>query len=89
MVGLTGWAWHPGDPGVDPVLTIRPSRGRGQIGITASDASVRIDNSGVLGRPRGFTVPADALNGLSGLLHVRGRDGRDLLGSPLDPRAGS
>jgi GT2 family glycosyltransferase/glycosyltransferase involved in cell wall biosynthesis len=83
---LTGWAWHPGDPGVDPVLTIRPSKGRGQISITASDASVRIDNSGVLGRPRGFTVPAASLNGLSGLLHVRGRDGRDLLGSPLDPR---
>jgi GT2 family glycosyltransferase len=84
---LTGWAWHPGDPGVDPVLTIRPSRGCGQISITASDASVRIDNSGVLGRPRGFTVPAASLNGLSGLLHVRGRDGRDLLGSPVDPRA--
>jgi GT2 family glycosyltransferase len=69
------------------VLTIRPSRGRGQISIAASDTRVRIDNSGVLGRPRGFTVPADSLNGLSGLLHVRGRDGRDLLGSPLDPRA--
>ncbi len=23
--GLTGWAWHPGDPNVDPVLTIRPA----------------------------------------------------------------
>ena len=32
-------------------------------------------------------MPADALKGLPGLLHVRGRDGKDLLGSPLDPRA--
>ena len=85
--GLTGWAWHPGDPDVDPELTIRPARGRGRIRITASDTDVRIDNSGLLGRPRGFTVPPAALRGLSGLLHVRGRDGRDLLGSPLDPRA--
>ena len=83
--GLTGWAWHPGNPNVDPVLTIRPASGRGRITITASDADARIDNSGLLGRPRGFTVPAAALRGLSGLLHVEVGDGRDLLGSPLDP----
>ena len=85
--GLTGWAWHPGDPGVDPVLTISRARGRGQIRIAATDTGVRIDDSGLLARPRGFTVPADALKGLTGLLHVRGRDGKDLFGSPLDPRA--
>ena len=28
--GLTGWAWHPGDPDLDPVLTIRPARGSRQ-----------------------------------------------------------
>ncbi len=85
--GLTGWAWHPGDPGVDPVLTISRAKGRGQIRVTATDTEVRIDDSGLLARPRGFTVPADALKGLTGLLHVRGRDGKDLFGSPLDPRA--
>ena len=85
--GLTGWAWHPGDPSVDPVLTIRPANGRGRLSVTASDTGIRIDSSGLLARPRGFTVPAAALKGLTGLLHVRGRDGRDLLGSPLDPRA--
>ena len=85
--GLTGWAWHPGDPGVDPVLTISRAKGRGQIRVTATDTEARIDDSGLLARPRGFTVPADALKGLPGLLHVRGRDGKDLLGSPLDPRA--
>ncbi len=84
---LTGWAWHPGDPNTDPVLTIRPVKGRGQIRITASDTDVRIDNSGLLGRPRGFWVPATALTGLRGLLHVTGRDGKDLLGSPLNPMA--
>ena len=35
--GLTGWAWHPGDPGVDPVLTISRAKGRGQIRVTATD----------------------------------------------------
>ncbi len=85
--GLAGWAWHSGDPNVDPILTIRPENGRGRITLTASDTDVRIDHSGLLGRPRGFTVPAAALRGLSGLLHVEGRDGRDLLGSPLNPKA--
>ncbi|HUD58153.1 MAG TPA: glycosyltransferase [Acetobacteraceae bacterium] len=96
---LTGWAWHPGDPDVDPTLTIgaasggrasgggRAAGGGKPITIAAKDASVRIDNSGLLARPRGFVVPAEMLKGLTGLLHVRGRDGRDLLGSPLDPQA--
>ena len=102
---LAGWAWHPGDPDTDPVLTIRPAGGRdvtlgkakvrkpgrgpGSAGLTviASDTSVRIDNSGLLARPRGFMVRGEALKGLTGPLHVLGRDGRDLLGSPLDPHA--
>ena len=85
--GLTGWAWHPGDPDTDPALTIHAA-GRGKsIRLTATDTKVRIDNSGLLARPRGFVVPAAALKGLTGLLHVQGRDGRDLLGSPLDPLA--
>jgi GT2 family glycosyltransferase len=85
--GLTGWAWHPGDPDADPVLTIRAASGGQPITLTAQDTSVRIDNSGLLARPRGFAVPADALHGMSGLLRVQGSNGRDLLGSPLDPRA--
>ncbi len=85
--GLAGWAWHPGDPDTDPIISIRPASGCRSISITASDIAVRIDDSGLLARPRGFTVAAEALRGLTGLLHVRGRDGRDLLGSPLDPRA--
>jgi GT2 family glycosyltransferase/glycosyltransferase involved in cell wall biosynthesis len=87
--GLTGWAWHPGDPSTDPVLTIRPAKGLGQISITASDTDIRIDNGSLLGRPRGFHVTAAGLQGLNGLLHVRGQDGKDLLGSPLDPSGGT
>jgi GT2 family glycosyltransferase len=94
--GLAGWAWHPGEADVDPVLTIRPVASPGerpttarrrQITVAASDCSVRVDNSGPLARPRGFRVPREALTGLSGPLHVFDRDGRDLLGSPLDPGA--
>jgi GT2 family glycosyltransferase len=84
---LSGWAWHPGDPDTDPVLSIRPVTGRREIMITASETSVPIDNGGLLARPRGFIVSARALTGMRGPLHVLGRDGRDLLGSPLDPSA--
>lgn len=85
--GLTGWAWHPGDPHAEPVLTIQPASGGKSIKLTATDTKIRIDTSGLLARPRGFAVSAAALKGLAGLLHVRGRNGRDLLGSPLDPQA--
>jgi GT2 family glycosyltransferase len=85
--GLTGWAWHPGNPNTDPVLTIRSSTGRRHLTITASDAAKSIANGGLLARPRTFAVPAEALTTFRGPLHVQGRDGKDLLGSPLDPRA--
>ena len=84
--GLTGWAWHPGDPAVDPVLTIRPVQGpradqHHRVRRRCADRQQRR-----AARPRGFAVPRCAA-GMRGLLHVMGRDGRDLLGSPLDPRA--
>ncbi len=85
--GLTGWAWHPGDPDADPALTIQAASGGQPINLTASDTTVQINNSGLLARPRGFDVPADVVQGMPGLLHIRSSDGRDLLGSPLDPRA--
>ena len=84
--GLAGWAWHPGDPGTDPVLTIRPATGRTRLVITASDHGQQVANGGLLARPRSFSVPAEALRDMRGLLHVLGRDGKDLYGSPLDPR---
>ena len=55
--------------------------------MTASDIGVRIDNGGVLARPRGFRLSREALKGMPGPLHVLDHDARDLLGSPLDPGA--
>ncbi len=83
--GLRGWAWHPGDPESAVALTIRSARGRGSLSIEASEIVDGLQWAGALARPRGFTVPAAALVGYEGLLHVRGSDDRDLLGSPLDP----
>ncbi len=80
--GLVGWAWHPGDPDREPVLTIRPLRGQGRLTVRASDTSLEI--AGLLARPRGFAIPDLPFNGP---VRVLGSDGRDLLGSPLHPRA--
>jgi GT2 family glycosyltransferase len=85
--GLVGWAWHPGDPDVDPVVCIRPPAGRGELRIVATDQTVGVQHARPLARPRGFSVAADALADLRGLLRVTGRDGTDLMGSPIDPQA--
>ena len=85
--GLVGWAWHPGDPERDPVLSVRADTGRRQVRLTAVDRTVAIDTPTVLARPRGFCVPAAALADMRGLVHVLDRDGNDLLGSPLEPGA--
>ncbi len=39
--GLEGWAWHPGDPDTDPVLTIRSAANPGKMTVTASDSGVQ------------------------------------------------
>ncbi|MBV8913932.1 MAG: hypothetical protein JOZ05_12940, partial [Acetobacteraceae bacterium] len=49
--GLVGWAWHPGDPDRDPVLTIRPVKGGGRMTVTAKDRTAKVE--GLLARPRG------------------------------------
>lgn len=83
---LHGRAWHPGDPDTDPILTIRTAGSdRVRLRFTATDVGVDVASGLVLGRPRGFRIPPERLAGLRGLLRVTGRDGRDLLGSPLDP----
>lgn len=85
--GLAGWAWHPGDPDSDPVITIRSRNGRQRLIIAATDTSTPVAGDGLLARPRAFAVPAAQLGRMPGPLHVVGRDGRDLPGSPLDPSA--
>ena len=83
--GVQGWAAHPGDPGSNPMVTVLDAVGRvlKRIECTAEDVWVP-GNNGLLG-PRGFRVPASQLKGISGPLRAIGRDGADLLGSPLDP----
>ncbi len=79
---LTGWAWHPGDAGRDPVLEVGPPDGGAVRRVTATDQGIRAPRP--LARARGFTV-----TGITGPVSVRGADGRDLAGSPLDAAAES
>jgi hypothetical protein len=49
--GIRGWAWHPGDPDTDPVLTLTDrSKGIRQT-VLASDESIAIADTGPLAGP--------------------------------------
>ena len=82
--GLNGWAWHPGDPERAPRLRVVPAAGGATLPLLAELPASGIAGLPPLGRARRFRLPADELPA-AGLLHVLGEDGRDLLGSPLDP----
>ena len=83
--GIRGWAWHPGDPDTNPVLTLTsPSRPQART-VTASDGSVAVPDTGPLAVPRSFHLTRDELPDGPGPIHISGPDGKDLLGSPLDP----
>lgn len=79
--GIRGWAWCPADPDTDPTLTIGTSRARKEI--IATEPTSSVPGLGPLARPRLFSVPWADLRGHNATIHVRGRDGRDLPGSPL------
>jgi GT2 family glycosyltransferase len=79
---LSGWAWHPGDPAQDPAITIA---GATEYRVTARQMLDMPPGGRPLARPRRFHVAAADLP--PGLLRVTGPDGRELLGSPLDPAA--
>ncbi len=84
--GLSGWAWHPGEPEREPVLGIGPARaGKPAFKIRAKEEGLRLAGAALLARPRRFAVPRERLTGLRGAISVRDRDGRELAGSPLDP----
>ncbi len=85
--GLTGWAWQPGNPDVDPVLLVGLSGAGRPVRVVATDTDMNAGSP--MARPRRFRLAAADLPPLPGLLHVTGADGRDLTGSPLDPRAES
>ena len=82
--GMRGWACHPNDPETNSILTIYDALDRPVRRIVASDENVEIAHNNPTFRPRGFRVPAAWLTGVPGPFRVVGRDGRDLLGSPLD-----
>jgi len=81
---LDGWAWHPGDPTIAPVLTVSAASGE-ELTLVARDAASDAAPTTLLGRPRAFHLSAEWLRRMAGPVHVRGGDGGDLLGSPLDP----
>lgn len=83
---LTGWAWHPAEPEADPALTIGPANSARPIfRIVARDRRVSLPEAAPLAQQRSFRVSATRLRQLSGPISVRGRDGQELAGSPLDP----
>ncbi len=85
---LRGWAWSPNNPDLDPLLRVTALDRKGRtIEVVASDQDFPLAHDRPLARPRGFLVPASDLAGFDGLIRVAGRDGRDLMGSPLDPSA--
>ncbi len=78
--GLTGWAWHPRDPTRSPVLTATAPGW--QRSVTAKQL---VDGPALLSplaQPRAFSLAAADLP--ASAVHVQA-NGRDLLGSPLDP----
>jgi hypothetical protein len=85
--GIRGWAWHPNDPDTAPVLTVGTACSGVRQTIVALDESVTVLDIGPLGRPRSFSLTNAELFDTAGPIHVRGPDGNDLAGSPLDPSA--
>lgn len=75
--GIAGWAWRPGAPESNPVLTIITRAGRRRI--TAKTLNVGLPGTAPLARPRGFRIRIDTRQ----QIRVVGPNGRDLLGSPL------
>src|SRR6185437_10364655 len=49
--GLSGWAWHPAEPGADPVLQVQPvGRRQGSIQLRATDLDIALPTPVVLAR---------------------------------------
>ncbi len=84
---LTGWAWHPADPDAMPWLFLHDRNGRLIARLAATDTTIAVSGATPLARPRGFFVPAARFAHAAVPLSLRDGDGRDLLGSPLDPGA--
>ncbi len=82
---LTGWVWHPGEPERAPVITLRSASGS-SLSVTMERFADRITSEMPLARPRLLCFPPEAAAlEWDGVVQVSGDDGRDLLGSPLEP----
>ena len=84
---LAGWVWHPGEPERVPLVTVEPVAAPGH-GLTLAMPGYAddIQSERPLARPRELLFPSGSLAGeFDGPVRLRGSDGRDLLGSPLDP----
>ena len=85
--GIHGWAWHPGDPDTAPLLTLSDTAGRVLNRFVATDETIAVPDTGPMARPRSFRLDRSELPATAELLHIRGPDGKDLPGSPLQPFA--
>src|SRR5271166_5997696 len=85
--GIRGWAWHPGDPDRLVELTLSDRSGRLRRIVIADDETIAVPDTGPLARARSFHLTQADLSDALAPIHVRGPDGKDLLGSPLDPFA--
>lgn len=81
--GVSGWAWLPASPELDPVLRVKITSATSAeptiLSITATEPLAEIDGTTPLARPRGFHVTAP----LDADIEILGPDGRNLLGSPI------
>ncbi len=79
--GIEGWAWHPSDPGRDPLILVRGARSAAAL--TATDPAEDVEHLRPLARPRRFTLAPEQVRAMGHPLSVTDADGRHLLGSPL------
>jgi glycosyltransferase involved in cell wall biosynthesis len=79
--GIAGWVWCPADADTDPQVSIGVGSGRHEI--VASEPAAGIPGLAPLARPRSFKIPRTSLPAGETTFRLRGRDGRDLRGSPV------
>jgi GT2 family glycosyltransferase/glycosyltransferase involved in cell wall biosynthesis len=79
---VSGFAWHPGAPRVNPVVRLLGEDGAVAAEVTATEWREAVEGTAPLTRHRvfSFAVPPGQA------VRVLGEDGRDLLGSPLPPK---
>lgn len=80
---IVGWAWHRADPTRSPTVRVEGRHAARVLRLTERTEAVRLAQP--LVRPFRLHLSAADATALGEVLRVTGPDGRDLLGSPLDP----